>query len=298
MKQFLTLNRSIQSSAGRIIFCLLGLVILLGPAQVSAALSGIWKGDTGGTFYIQEDRGKVYWYAEQLTRNPYWAHVFTGKIKDLKINGTWIDVPKGKRRTRGRLQAELTADGKYILIKAPGFGITRLYRWENKPVSADSTAVMTRPPIIMENCVPFNPASIRVSLRDGRWTIAEDNRELFDFDRSRTEAEKALSVIQHYKMNSVCTVGEDDPVIRYLLVDSRSPLGKMQDEDCVVFNPANLSVRQVSGNWMLVDGNNRIFDFDDQINEAKKSLELIRKYHFSRSCYIGRPDPSFNYLRQ
>jgi len=273
-------------------------MILLGPAPVSAALSGIWKGDTGGTFYIQEDRGKVYWYAEQLTRNPYWAHVFTGKIKDLKIKGVWIDVPKGKRRTRGRLQAEITPDGKYILINAPGFGITRLYRWENKPVSADSTAVLTRPPQVMENCVSFDHSSIHVSLREGRWTIVEANRELFDFDRSKTEAQKALSVIQHYKMNSVCTVDENDPVMRYLLVDNKAPLGKMIDEDCVVFNPAKLNVRQVSGNWMLVDGNNRIFDFDKDINEAKKSLELIRKYHFSRACYIGRPDPSFNYLRQ
>jgi hypothetical protein len=99
-------------------------------------------------------------------------------------------------------------------------------------------------------------------------------------------------------MNSVCTVGENDPVMRYLLVDNKAPLGKMINEDCIVFNPAKLNVRQVSGNWMLVDGNNRIFDFDKDINEAKKSLELIRKYHFSRACYIGRPDPSFNYLRQ
>lgn len=276
----------------------IGVMLVLMPTATLAALSGIWKGDNGGTFYIQEDRGNIYWYAEQLTRNPYWAHIFTGKIKDHKIDGIWIDVPKGKRRTRGRLAAEVTADGKYILIQAPGFDNTRLYRWDNKPVSAESDAILTKPPVVREVCVPFDPSFTRIDLIEGRWTIVEGKKKLFDFDRNRIEAEKALSVIKHYRMDAVCSVGENDPVMRYLLVDGKAPLGKMHDEDCVLFTPSNLNIRQVSGNWMLVDGNTRVFDFDDEINEAKKSLELIRTYHFTRSCYIGRPDPSFSYLRQ
>jgi len=265
---------------------------------VHSALSGIWKGDKGGTFYIQETRGNVYWYAEQLSRNPYWAHVFNGKLKDLEIKGNWVDIPKGKRRSQGRLIAEVTPDGKYIIIKGAGYDADRLYRWENKPVSPDSDAVLIRPPVLEERCRNFNPAFTKVEFVQGRWVISDGGNILFDFDRNKSEADQALKIIKHYRMDSFCRLNQANPVMPYLLVNKQAPIGKMLEEDCIVFDPGRLKVAEVGDGWKLVDTNQWVFDFGNDVNAAKKSLELIRKYRFTRSCFVGRPQPSFQYLRQ
>jgi len=277
--------------------CLLIILISL-SASAQSALSGIWKGDKGGTFYIQESRGNVYWYAEQLSRNPYWAHIFTGKLKDLEIKGTWIDIPKGKRRNQGRLIAEVTPDGKNIFIRGAGFDADRLYRWENKPVSADSDVVITRPPLLEEKCITFNPAFTKVEFVQGRWVISDGGNILFDFDRNKSEADQALKIIKHYRMDSFCHLNQANPLLNYLLVKRQAPIGKMVNEDCIVFDPGRLKVVEVASGWKLVDTNQWVFEFGNDIQAAKKSLELIRKYRFTRSCFVGRPEPSFQYLRQ
>ncbi|MDX1336267.1 MAG: hypothetical protein R3312_10810, partial [Gammaproteobacteria bacterium] len=77
-----------------------------------------------------------------------------------------------------------------------------------------------------------------------------------------------------------------------------SPLGKKVQEDCLTFNPKKLKLEQVHGSWKIVEGNHWLFDFGSNIQEAKQSLSIIRKYQFKYSCFIGRPDPSFTYMRQ
>lgn len=32
--------------------------------------------------------------------------------------------------------------------------------------------------------------------------------------------------------------------------------------------------------------------------EARTAFAIIKKYGFTRSCYIGRPNPGFRYLRK
>lgn len=277
--------------------CLIVILLSLSTSAQSA-LSGIWKGDKGGTFYIQESRGKIYWYAEQLSRNPYWAHVFNGKLKDREIKGTWIDIPKGKRRSQGRLIAEVTPDGKNIIFKGAGFDAERLYRWVNKPVSAESDVVITRPPVLEEKCISLNPTFSKVEFVQGRWVISDGGTILFDFDRNKTEADQALKIIKYYRMDSFCRLNQAESLMTYLLVNEQAPIGKMVEEDCIVFDPGRLKVKEVGDGWRLVDNNQWVFEFGDDIQAAKKSLELIRKYRFNRSCFVGRPEPSFQYLRQ
>jgi hypothetical protein len=41
-----------------------------------------------------------------------------------------------------------------------------------------------------------------------------------------------------------------------------------------------------------------MFDFNANEGEARQTLAIIKKYGFTRSCFVGRPDPSFTYLRR
>jgi hypothetical protein len=69
-------------------------------------------------------------------------------------------------------------------------------------------------------------------------------------------------------------------------------------EDCLSFNPATTTVKKVQGRWKIVDGSHWVFDFGNKEKEARTAFSIIKKYRFSRSCFVGRPKPSFEYLRK
>ena len=153
-------------------------------------------------------------------------------------------------------------------------------------------------PMLREDCVSFNPATTTVRNIDGRWTIVDGNNLLFNFGDRKLEALKALKIIKYYRMDSSCFVGRPDPSFRYLLVNGQAPQGNMPGEDCVGFNPNTIEVRKIDGRWKIVDGSHWLFDFGDKEGEARTAFAIIKKYGFTRSCFVGRPDPSFNYLRK
>jgi hypothetical protein len=57
-------------------------------------------------------------------------------------------------------------------------------------------------------------------------------------------------------------------------------------------------VKKVGSNWLIVDGSHSMFNFGKKKNEAYQALKMIKKYGFTYSCFVGRPGPSFKYLRQ
>ena len=69
-------------------------------------------------------------------------------------------------------------------------------------------------------------------------------------------------------------------------------------EDCIPFNPNTTTVKNINGRWKIVDGNHWMFDFGNKKAEAEKAYSIIKKYGFTRSCFVGRPDPSFQYLKK
>ena len=45
-------------------------------------------------------------------------------------------------------------------------------------------------------------------------------------------------------------------------------------------------------------GNHWIFDFETNETEARHAFAIIKMHGFTKSCFVGRPDPSFQYLRK
>ena len=153
-------------------------------------------------------------------------------------------------------------------------------------------------PVVQEDCISFNPATTTLRNINGRWTIVDGNHLMFNFGNKKAEAIKALSIIKHYKMNQSCFVGRPDPSFSYLLVNGQAPQGRMPGEDCVRFNPNTIKVKKINGRWKIVDGSHWVFDFNNKEAEARTAFAIIKKYGFNRSCYVGRPAPSFIYLRK
>ena len=108
------------------------------------------------------------------------------------------------------------------------------------------------------------------------------------------EAEFLLDIFRKGKAE----IKSDDMELRCLLVEDKAPRGAMKGEDCVGFNPKSATVKKVNNRWKIVDGNHMMFDFGTNLGEAKQSLSIIKHHGFTRSCFVGRPGPSFTYLRK
>jgi hypothetical protein len=82
-----------------------------------------------------------------------------------------------------------------------------------------------------------------------------------------------------------------------MLRGALSPTGAMPGEDCISFNPATLSIRQEGSQYLLTDGASRMFMFPNR-TEAEQTVAMIRKYGFTKTCYVGRPNASLQYMRR
>ena len=151
---------------------------------------------------------------------------------------------------------------------------------------------------LREDCVSFNPDTAEVKQIGGRWKIVDGSHWLFDFGDKKSEAERSLNIIKHYHMNQSCFVGRPHPSFSYFLVSGSSPVGAFSGEDCVSFNPATIEVKNIGGRWKIVDGTHWLFDFGAKESEARQAFAIIKKYGFTSSCFVGRPQPSFKYLRK
>ncbi len=151
---------------------------------------------------------------------------------------------------------------------------------------------------LREDCIPFDYRKAEVKHASGRWKILVGNMALKDFGNNEQEARKALSVIKHYRLDKQCFVGRPNPSLEYYLAGAAVPSGNLAGEDCVAFNPANIDVNRIQNRWKLNDGKHWVFDFENKDAEAWDALAVVKKYGPTRSCYVGRPNPSLTYLRR
>ena len=153
-----------------------------------------------------------------------------------------------------------------------------------------------------EECRPVRPEEIGIAtVRDHRGGQTEIRWGLrgggirMDFD-NENEAQRSLRIIRHYNLNRRCVVGRP-PSLEYWLLDERAPQGAFPGEDCLAFDPDNLGLRPTGDRWVLTDGRRpSMLSFPNE-EEGRLALQILEKYQFTHTCYVGRPDPSFAYLR-
>lgn len=64
-------------------------------------LTGKWRNNDGGIYYLRQIDKNLWWYGEESANNPLFSNVFHGLIYDIMnsntlITGEWTDVPKGR----------------------------------------------------------------------------------------------------------------------------------------------------------------------------------------------------------
>ena len=149
-----------------------------------------------------------------------------------------------------------------------------------------------------EDCLTFNPNGLSVVQSGNLWKVISGNSSMFAAP-NKAEADRIVQLLKHLGFTRNCYVGRPDPSFQYSLVNmAASNAGMLAGEDCLSFNPANLKIQTISGRVKITDGNSILFDFGTSMAEAQLALCLIKKYKFTKTCYVGRPDPSFQYMRK
>jgi 2-haloacid dehalogenase len=83
------------------------------------------------------------------------------------------------------------------------------------------------------------------------------------------------------------------------LVDLAEQLGAYlvnTPDDCLPLDPHALQVRQIGGQWTVVDGDQRVLAFGASSANAERAKAVIVHYGFDRICFVGRPDPPMMYF--
>lgn len=167
------------------------------------------------------------------------------------------------------------------------------------PILKPGTRV-TVPLALIEDCLPTHPDQVKAQQVSGTWKVVDGNEWVLDFGATgQANAQKAVDIIKHYGMTSHCYVGRPNPPFQYWLVNGKSPVGAYPGEDAIKFDPAKLEVKQVNGTWKIVEAPDHwMFDFGANETQARTGLEIIKKYGFTYSCFVGRPHAPMQYFRQ
>lgn len=168
---------------------------------------------------------------------------------------------------------------------------------------AGNTVTTIDPPFVPEDRIPFDRSRVSAQQIGGRWKVVENNNHwMLDTGTSAGEAHRAVDVINHYKLASMCFVGRPrcgsvEPMMYWLTGTGRAPTGTMPDEDCLPFDRDHLQVVQIGDRWKIVEGTHWLMDFGPGQGNAVAALHFIRKHRFDSMCFIGRPGPSMTYFK-
>ncbi len=77
------------------------------------SLEGIWTGDDGGTYQIQQRGQELWWYGHSADGGKHWQNVFHGVMKQPGVyEGKWTDLPPGEVQGSGVLSVRV--DGNVL----------------------------------------------------------------------------------------------------------------------------------------------------------------------------------------
>ncbi|MEO1517820.1 MAG: hypothetical protein AAFV95_22560 [Bacteroidota bacterium] len=292
------MTRSIRTST-QSFFLLIALFAFTG-LQAAGSLSGSWKNRDANTsgltkVIIGNNNASFQAFGKCHPTDCKWDKVRMHK------NGNSYTAYYNQGFAKRKLSIAKLGNGMLCVIMRTVYKDNRKPRRDTYYFKKVVRPVITARPAVREDCVRIDYRTAKLACIKGDWKIVDGpkgNHWAFSFGRNKEEAIKALRVIKHYRITQSCFVGRPGPSFSYLLKNGKAPTGAIRSEDCVSFNPRTAQVKRINGRYKIVDGRHWVFDFGNNKAEAIKSLNIIKKHGFTKSCYVGRPGPSFTYLRK
>jgi hypothetical protein len=154
-------------------------------------------------------------------------------------------------------------------------------------------------PSFDEDCLSFDPETVEITETDGGdYLVVNSESRMLLFEEFE-HARAARDVITGYGFSRHCFVGRPSPPMTYWTVDGApaavSDASPVDTEDCVRLDPAAIAIEENgSGGYRIVSDQSILLDFDELAN-ATRARDVIQHYGFTRHCFVGRPDPPFEY---
>jgi hypothetical protein len=222
------------------------------------------------------------------------------------VTAGWADV-YGAGLDCQFIEIDGIADGDYTLeaatnqnrfFREDSYGDN--YTWAGLRIRGQTVSQIPVP-WYPEDKLPFNPANAAVANLNGSFSVVDGNHVMMNFGASEANASRAVEIIKHYGMNSMCFVGRpvyDGQRMMYFLVNGQAPVGPIAGEDAIPFNPAAVHVAGSPRDWYVTDGNSRMLWFGASQANAERAAWIIKKYQFTHQCFVGRPGAKMTYFRK
>lgn len=148
---------------------------------------------------------------------------------------------------------------------------------------------------LSDDCTTFNGSGTNVRNVNGVWKLTSGSHVIANF-KSEADANKAQSIVSHYKLDRQCYLGRPDWNFEYFLSGTKTPQGEVSGETCMSFNLANLDVDKDGSNnaWRLNEGGRLIKTFAKE-DDAWLAYAYLRRHSFERRCNVG---DGFVYFRR
>ena len=171
--------------------------------------------------------------------------------------------------------------------------------------------------LVEDNCTTIGVLTIEKGSNDV-WELKNNEEHLYYYPNNE-EAVNTKVVLDHYQASQVCICGDGSytdsegeeiarsNIMQYQLTEDYTGIGNNEmnsysnpNEDCLPFNPKKLVARKsLDGDWYLIERpGHSMFSFGKNEEACKDALSVIKKYEFNQSCFIGRANASFSYLKR
>ena len=166
-----------------------------------------------------------------------------------------------------------------------------------KSANTEAVSVTSKDFPLPESYISFNPDDLELEQSSITGWLIKSNETTITGYKEFSQAFNVIDVLKHYNINRLYQV----PGLSYFMVNNESPSGAMDGEDCIPFDPDKIEVEMINGLWIIVDTETRQFLYSYGPREKDKALiarRIIKKYGFTYTCYLGRPNTYFKYLKK
>jgi hypothetical protein len=137
-----------------------------------------------------------------------------------------------------------------------------------------------------EDCVSYNPATLVINAIPQGFELRSNAGRMQLLDTAQ-DAQNALSVAKGYTVQ--CFIGRGTTWITQYWKGGAGRPGPVTSEDCIGYNPNNLTIVQVNNSdgtwWSLRDGGHFLEAYTTEAL-AVRGLRVAQQH--SSHCYIGR----------
>jgi hypothetical protein len=152
------------------------------------------------------------------------------------------------------------------------------------------------PALHAEELVKFDCHQTELRFVNDHWYLCCGRTGLKDLGPNERTAREVLNLVRDLRLSQRGSIGKPLPIVEYWLSDGRAPQSLTHNLNLMPFQPDHLHVEQLQGQWCVLDGSQVMFGFGAHVEDARRTVAVLKQYGFNRVGYVGMPVPVMMYF--